>query len=265
MNTEAGYGLKPQGHANMPLQDHVFPLQRLAETALRWLDHIDWRKPGVVNLHTFDDAREFMAGTDLSVPGLHALALDLRIQSHRDREHLGEFISAGYSLLNEPLVVFDLDASWLGGLAMQYAGIFINSGNCGHSLGYASSGVVINLGTAQEWAGQRSEGSFLNAGTVGNGMGNNSTGTMIEQGISGNYFCNPASGMVVWEEYDYPRFRSVGRSKVSARFQRYTQRLTECARTDPGSLIGQFGDASAINKKFEKLLHAKQRLEGYDV
>jgi hypothetical protein len=110
---------------------------------------------------------------------------------------LGNFISAGYSFLQERTIEYPLHTPNLHYLGKSIEKDLIITGSAGNNVGERMRGTLTNYGDLGYWAGRGMAGVFVNHGTTGSFAGDHMVGRMINDGIVGSGACNHMCGEVI--------------------------------------------------------------------
>lgn len=115
---------------------------------------------------SYRKAHDFLSEIRPSVEDLHSLMLNYANQTTEIRKHdkTGNFLTAGYRLSDEKIIVYDLDVPLgLGGHHLPEEKLFIVTGRLGFCTGNAA---IVNLGHINSMFAPSSRGLLVNAGAV---------------------------------------------------------------------------------------------------
>jgi hypothetical protein len=118
---------------------------------------------------------------------LHHLIIAASLEDDSYFTRLGAFVSAGYQLLPQRDILYDLQTPHL-----SYLGMFLKdkhliiTGSVGDRVGYLMRGSLTNEGVARFSFGDAMMGRLTNAGTMEHGGGNDMIGILRNTGTAGN-------------------------------------------------------------------------------
>jgi hypothetical protein len=182
--------MRPFGHTETRegREECIAPLDdRLQEVWEEFITPREWDGFGEdeINYSSFACALELLAPLRPSIDALHAHALRVHDDTALSDVSLGSFITAGYQLLPQKDIVYDLHlpgiyhlGAFLVGKRLTIAGAagehtgrgligeLVVMGETSHHAGHGMFGVLRNHGTLGGYAGDRMTGLFENHGTT---------------------------------------------------------------------------------------------------
>jgi formylmethanofuran dehydrogenase subunit C len=134
-----------------------------------------------------------MASYSFSLQGLHHLILSTPHDDVHVAKNLGVFVSAGYNLLPDEEIYYDLETPYLShlGYRLRHKHLIID-GTVNSMLGYAMIGRLTINGTVGVSAGSYMTGTLVNNGATGHDLGKEMIGVLT----SNKKMSNDGTGML---------------------------------------------------------------------